>query len=111
MQPYLLSLGMSKAMTAIVWVAGPLSGIIVQPYVGAMSDNCRIKWGRRKPYMIGGALLSIIFVMLFVWAEKIVTCFLTAANVDEGHKSIKIVTIVFAIVCFYFLDFSINICK
>jgi solute carrier family 45 protein 1/2/4 len=36
--PYLLSLGLSKSLMALVWIAGPLSGTLVQPYVGVRSD-------------------------------------------------------------------------
>jgi solute carrier family 45 protein 1/2/4 len=106
-KPYLVSLGMSKALTAVVWVAGPISGIVVQPYVGARSDNCRVSWGRRKPFMIGGALTTVIAVMLFVWAKAI----MTALFGDADSKGTKIATIVFAIICFYALDFAINTCK
>ncbi|VUC28335.1 unnamed protein product [Clonostachys rosea] len=43
--PYLLSLGLSKSLMALVWIAGPLTGTLVQPYVGMLSDNCRLRWG------------------------------------------------------------------
>lgn len=33
--PYLISLGMSKSVTAIVFLAGPISGLVVQPFIGA----------------------------------------------------------------------------
>ena len=33
--PYLLSLGLSKQSTSLVWLAGPLSGLLVQPTIGA----------------------------------------------------------------------------
>jgi len=36
--PYLLSLGLSKSLMAIVFVAGPLSGLIVQPLVGTANS-------------------------------------------------------------------------
>jgi len=37
--PYLLGLGISKSFLAFVWIAGPLSGTLVQPYVGTKSDR------------------------------------------------------------------------
>ncbi|MCC7318353.1 MAG: hypothetical protein IT219_07450, partial [Bacteroidales bacterium] len=36
---------------ALVWLAGPLSGIIAQPIVGLMSDKSWFMGGRRKPYI------------------------------------------------------------
>ena len=46
-------------MLALVWIAGPLSGTLVQPYVGMKSDNCRMRWGRRRPFIVGGAIATI----------------------------------------------------
>ncbi|CEP18621.1 hypothetical protein [Parasitella parasitica] len=37
--PYLLSLGLSKSYMSLVWIAGPLSGLIMQPIVGVISDD------------------------------------------------------------------------
>jgi hypothetical protein len=102
---------MSKAFTAFVWVAGPISGMFVQPYVGVRSDNCRVSFGRRKPFMIGGALATIVSVMFFVWAKKIITALLSVFGVGEDSKGTKIGTIVFSVICFYVLDFAINTCE
>lgn len=43
---------------ALVWLAGPLSGIIAQPIVGMMSDKSWFMGGRRKPYIIIGGILG-----------------------------------------------------
>ncbi|KAF5676029.1 SUT1D-like sucrose transporter [Fusarium denticulatum] len=37
--PYLLNLGLTKSNTSLVWIAGPLSGLIVQPVVGVIADE------------------------------------------------------------------------
>ncbi len=43
----------------ILWVAAPLTGLIVQPIIGYMSDRTwSPKWGRRRPYFLIGAILS-----------------------------------------------------
>jgi len=47
--PYLLSLGISKSLLALVWIAGPLSGVLVQPYVGLKSDNSGFDGARGDP--------------------------------------------------------------
>lgn len=50
---------------ALVWLAGPLAGIIGQPIVGAISDNAWFLGGRRKGFiMIGGVLGSLMFLAL-----------------------------------------------
>ena len=43
---------------ALVWLAGPLSGIIAQPIVGMMSDKSWFMGGRRKPYIVMGGILG-----------------------------------------------------
>ncbi|OAX81897.1 hypothetical protein ACJ72_03765 [Emergomyces africanus] len=73
--PYLLSLGMDKSLLAFVWIAGPLTGALVQPYVGIRSDNCRISWGKRKPFMIGGGIATIISLLALAWTREIVGAF------------------------------------
>lgn len=106
--PYLLSLGMSKALVAFVWVAGPVTGVIVQPYIGLRSDRCRISWGRRKPFMIGGALGTAVTSLLLAYAKDIMSIFggLGAGAKYEGAW--RIMTIIFATVMMWCLDFSIN---
>ena len=49
----------------ILWVAAPLTGLIIQPIIGYMSDRTWNKLGRRKPYFLVGALLAsaALFVM------------------------------------------------
>jgi len=60
--PYLLSLGMSKSRLSLVWIAGPLSGLVMQPLVGMLSDKSTSRYGRRRPYMVGGECW--VFVLL-----------------------------------------------
>lgn len=50
---------------AVVWLAGPMAGIIGQPIVGAISDNAWFLGGRRKGFiMIGGVLGALMFLAL-----------------------------------------------
>ena len=49
----------------ILWVAAPLTGLIVQPIIGYFSDRTWTKLGRRKPYFLVGAILAsaALFIM------------------------------------------------
>ena len=49
----------------ILWVAAPLTGLIVQPIIGYLSDRTWTKLGRRKPYFLVGAILAsaALFIM------------------------------------------------
>jgi maltose/moltooligosaccharide transporter len=53
-------------MLPILNIAGPVTGLIVQPIIGALSDKTwSLKWGRRKPYFLIGALLGSICLFMF----------------------------------------------
>ena len=50
-----------KDAIPLLWIAAPLTGLLVQPIIGYLSDNTwSPKWGRRKPYFLLGAILSSI---------------------------------------------------
>lgn len=64
--PIFLYLGAPEDMLPILNIAGPVTGLIVQPIIGAMSDKTwSPRWGRRKPYFLIGALLGSICLFLF----------------------------------------------
>ncbi|WND01474.1 MFS transporter [Temperatibacter marinus] len=48
----------------ILWVAAPLTGLLVQPIIGYMSDRTWTKMGRRRPYFFWGAILSSIALII-----------------------------------------------
>lgn len=107
-QPYLLSLGMNKSMLAFVWIAGPISGVLVQPYIGIKSDNCRISWGKRKPFMLGGAAATALSFLALAWTREIVHGFLGLFGADPNSGGVKVASIVFAVLLIYILDVAIN---
>jgi len=51
-------LGAEPAKIPILWLAGPITGLLVQPIIGAMSDRTWCWLGRRRPYFAAGAILS-----------------------------------------------------
>ena len=64
--PIFLFLGAPEDMLPILNIAGPVTGLIVQPIIGALSDKTwSLKWGRRKPYFLIGALLGSICLFMF----------------------------------------------
>ena len=106
--PFLLSLGMSKSLLALVWIAGPLGGVLVQPYVGIRSDNCRLSWGKRRPFMVAGALATAFSFLALAWSRQIVQGFLGLFGADSGSHGVQVCTIIWATVLVYILDFAIN---
>lgn len=106
--PYLLSLGMSKALVAFVWLAGPLTGTLVQPYIGIRSDRCRISWGKRKPFMIAGTLGTVASSMTLAYARDIIRV-IGRLGVDAPYEGgYQTATIILATIMMWCLDFSIN---
>jgi MFS family permease len=57
-----LSRDTQGTLLAIVMVVGAVAPIIVQPTVGVISDYTVTRWGRRKPYIVIGTLLDIVFL-------------------------------------------------
>ncbi len=55
------TLGAEKEAIPLLWIAAPLTGLLVQPVIGYLSDNTwHPKLGRRKPYFLIGAILSSV---------------------------------------------------
>jgi maltose/moltooligosaccharide transporter len=51
-------LGAKEADIAVLWLAAPLTGLIVQPIIGYLSDRTWGALGRRRPYFLAGAVLA-----------------------------------------------------
>ena len=59
------SLGSSVDNLPVLWVAAPLTGLLVQPIIGHMSDRTWLgRLGRRRPYFVAGALLAALSLFL-----------------------------------------------
>ncbi len=85
MSPLYKYLGADEASLPYLWLAGPMTGLIVQPIIGAMSDRTLSRWGRRTPYFFVGAVLCSValFFMPFsptLWMAASLLWILDAAN-------------------------------
>ncbi|WP_106791192.1 MFS transporter [Aquimarina sp. Aq78] len=59
------TLGAEKDAIPLLWIAAPLTGLLVQPIIGYLSDRTwSPRWGRRRPYFLIGAVLSSIALFL-----------------------------------------------
>ena len=47
----------------------------MQPVVGILADSSTSKWGRRRPFMVGGALIVGVFLVVLGWTSEIVSMF------------------------------------
>src|SRR5436853_4060650 len=78
------TLGAKQDGLPLLWLAAPLTGLIVQPIIGSMSDRTWNRFGRRRPYFTAGAILSALalFFMPFsaaVWMAVSMLCLLDAS--------------------------------
>ncbi|MCC6929879.1 MAG: MFS transporter [Gemmatimonadaceae bacterium] len=85
MSPIYKYLGADEASLPLLWLAGPMTGLLVQPIVGAMSDRTLSPRGRRTPYFLVGAVLCslALFAMPFsrtLWMAAGLLWVLDAAN-------------------------------
>ena len=63
--PVTEGLGASPFIYGLIWLAGPFTGMVVQPLIGAISDNTKSKFGRRRPYLFMGALIAALALWAF----------------------------------------------
>ena len=55
------NLGATEQEIPMLWIAAPLTGLIIQPIIGYLSDNTwSVRWGRRRPFFLIGAILASI---------------------------------------------------
>lgn len=66
-----MRLGAEESKIALLWLAAPVTGLLVQPLVGYFSDRTWCKLGRRRPYFLGGAIFSMIALFLMPQASAI----------------------------------------
>jgi maltose/moltooligosaccharide transporter len=58
------TLGASLEQLPLLWIAAPLTGLLVQPVIGYLSDRTWTRLGRRRPYFLAGALVSSAALVL-----------------------------------------------
>lgn len=58
------TLGAGLEQVPLLWIAAPLSGLLIQPLVGYCSDRTWTRLGRRRPYFLAGALLAATALIL-----------------------------------------------
>ena len=68
-------LGAKADDVPILWLAGPVTGLLIQPIIGSMSDRTWNRLGRRRPYFLVGSILASIMLFLMPDAAAIANSF------------------------------------
>jgi len=63
--------GANESELPILWLAGPVTGLLIQPLIGAMSDGTWTRFGRRKPFYLIGALVGSVAVMFMPYVPAL----------------------------------------
>ncbi|CAN8294510.1 unnamed protein product [Cochlearia groenlandica] len=100
--PYVQELGIPHAWASAIWLCGPLSGLFVQPLVGHISDKCTSKYGRRRPFIVAGAVAIATSVLIIGNAADIGWAF------GDREGKIKPRAIVAFVFGFWILDLANN---
>ena len=111
--PYLLTIGLTKEATSLVWIAGPLSGLITQPVIGSLSDSSTSSFRRRK-YMIGSTVILAFAASLVAFAGPISQATLNTLGIGLGtwdplyKEYVQRMVQALSIIGFWLLDFALN---
>ncbi|HMU22466.1 MAG TPA: MFS transporter, partial [Sphingorhabdus sp.] len=86
MSPIWGYLGAEESNFAWLGIAGPLTGLIVQPIIGSMSDRTSSRWGRRTPYFLIGAVMCCIGLFFMPLSASILMAFSLLFLLDVGNN-------------------------
>src|SRR5574344_1595293 len=106
--PVTEGLGASPFIFGLIWLAGPFTGMVVQPIVGAMSDKTSTFLGRRRPYLLGGAILASVALWIFPNSAGVVKIL---AKLFSLHNLPSCSALLVAAIMIWIIDACINIAQ
>jgi Na+/melibiose symporter-like transporter len=85
--PYLSAqLKFEPWQVTVTWFVGPIAGFFVQPIVGALSDNSRSPYGRRRPFIVLGGILTSLSLLLLGFSTAL-------GNLLSGAGSARVLAV------------------
>ncbi|MFM2370682.1 MAG: hypothetical protein RIS85_404 [Pseudomonadota bacterium] len=86
MGPIYSYLGADESQLPMLQLAGPITGLLVQPIIGALSDRTDSKWGRRTPYFLIGAVLCAFGLFFMPLSSSILMAMSLLWILDAGNN-------------------------
>ncbi len=86
MVPIYSWLGANEASLPILQLAGPMTGLLIQPIIGAMSDRTNSRWGRRTPYFLVGAILCSLGLYSMPFSSSLLMAASLLWMLDAGNN-------------------------
>ncbi|NLF82759.1 MAG: SLC45 family MFS transporter [Candidatus Gastranaerophilales bacterium] len=102
--PVTEGLGASPFIFGLIWLAGPVTGMVVQPIIGAMSDKTQTIFGRRRPFLLLGALIASLSLWAFPNSLDITNFFGSTFNLGLPVWSALFLAAIFI----WLIDGSVN---
>ena len=87
MGPIYSYLGAHEADLPILQLAGPMTGLLIQPLVGALSDRTLSPWGRRAPYFVAGAVLCSLGLLAMPFSNSLLMAASLLWILDAGNNT------------------------
>lgn len=86
MVPIYSWLGADEANLPILQLAGPMTGLLIQPLIGAMSDRTLSRFGRRTPYFLIGALMCSLGLLIMPFSSSLLMAASLLWLLDAGNN-------------------------
>jgi maltose/moltooligosaccharide transporter len=87
MVPIYSYLGADEASLPILQLAGPMTGLLIQPLIGAMSDRTNSRFGRRTPYFLIGAVMCSLGLFLMPFSSSLLMAASLLWLLDAGNNT------------------------
>lgn len=105
--PYVQELGVPHVWASLIWLCGPISGLLVQPIVGHLSDRCTSRFGRRTPFINAGAALIAVAVLVIGHSADIGWILGDSSGGVQSQRRPRAVTVF--VTGFWLLDVANNV--
>ncbi|XP_043918999.1 proton-associated sugar transporter A isoform X2 [Protopterus annectens] len=97
--PVLLQMGLPDELYSIVWFISPILGFLLQPWLGAWSEQCTSRFGRRRPFILALAIGALFGLTLLLNGRDLG---ISLSDTAEDHKW----GIIFTVLGVILMDFS-----